>query len=104
DAVPRLDEVGLNGSVLIFAIASTAVTAVVFGIAPVLALARTSPVDALRRQSRSATGTRGLARLRSALATAQVALAVTLVAGAGVLVAGFSRLQHVDLGARTDGV
>ena len=38
----------------------------------------------LRQQSRSATGGRGLARLRGALAAAQVALALTLLAGAGV--------------------
>ena len=45
-----------------------------------------------------------MARLRSALATAQVALALTLLAGATVLLASFHRLQQVDLGIRTDGV
>jgi predicted permease len=104
DAVPRLDTVGLNLSVLIFALASTLVTAVVSGVAPVFMLARTAPADALRQQSRSATGSRGLARLRGALATAQLALAVTLVAGAAVLVASFVRLQRVDLGFRADRV
>ena len=104
DALPRLDEVGLNGSVIVFAIAATAATAIAFGLAPVFRLARTPPVDALRQQSRSATGTRGLARLRSFLAAAQIALAVTLVAGAGMLVASFYRLQRVDLGVRVDRV
>ena len=52
----------------------------------------------------SATGTRGLARLRGTLAAAQVALALTLVAGAGVLLASFHRLQQVDLGVRVDRV
>ena len=104
DALPRLDEVGLNGGVMVFAIAATAATAIAFGLAPVFRLARTPPVDALRQQSRSATGTRGLARLRSSLAAAQIALAVTLVAGAGILVASFYRLQRVDLGFRVDRV
>ena len=56
DALPRLDEVGLNADVLVFALVATAATAVAFGIAPVLRLAGTSPVEALRQQSRSATG------------------------------------------------
>lgn len=102
DAVPRLDAVGLNLDVLIFALASVVVTAVVSGIAPVLMLARVEPADALRRQSRSATGSRGLARLRGTFATVQLALALTLVAGAGVLVASFARLQRVDLGFQVD--
>ena len=83
---------------LIFALIATVATAVTFGVVPALRLAGTSPVEALRQQSRSATGTRGLARLRGALAALQVALALTLLAGAGVLLASFQRLQRVDLG------
>jgi predicted permease len=103
-ALPRLDQVGLNTDVLIFALVATAATAVLSGLAPVLRLARTSPVEALCQQSRSATGTRGLARLRGSLAGLQVALALTLVAGASVLLATFHRLQQVDIGARVDRV
>jgi predicted permease len=103
-ALPRLDEVGLNAEVLFFALVVTAATAVTFGIAPALRLAGTSPVEALRQQSRSATGARGLARLRGALAAAQVALALTLVAGAAILLASFHGLQQVDVGVRVERV
>ena len=75
-----------------------------FGVAPILRLARTPPVEALQQQSRAATGARGLARLRSTLAAAQVALALTLLAGAGVLLASFYRLHQVDLGFRVERV
>ena len=104
DALPRLDEVALNPAVMVFALGVTAVTGIAFGLAPVFRLARTAPVDALRQQSRSTTGTRAVARLRNSLAAAQIALAVTLVAGAGILLASFHRLQRVDLGFRTDRV
>ena len=104
ELLPRLNEIGLNTNVLVFALAATAGTAVACGIAPALHLAGTSPVEALRQLSRSSTGTRGLSRLRAALAAAQVALALTLVAGAGVLLVSFQRLQQVDLGVRTQGV
>jgi putative ABC transport system permease protein len=102
DALPRLDDVGIDGTVLLFALAATGVTAVAFGTLPVLRLAGAAPVRSLRQQSRSATGGRGLARLRGGLAAAQVALALTLLAGAVILLAGFSRLQHVDLGFRVE--
>ncbi len=102
DALPRLDDVGIDGTVLLFALAATGLTAVIFGTLPVLRLAGAAPVQSLRQQSRSATGSRGLARLRGGLAAAQVALAFTLLAGAAILLAGFSRLHQVDLGFRFD--
>jgi predicted permease len=102
DAVPRLDEVGLDPTVLAFAVAATGATALAFGTIPVLRLAGAAPVQSLRQQSRSATGGRGLARLRGALAAAQVGLALPLLVGAAVLLASFARLQQVDLGFRVD--
>jgi predicted permease len=102
EALPRLDQVGLNADVLIFTLVATAATAVGFGVAPTFRLAAISPVDALCQQSRSSTGSRGLAKFRGILAAAQVALALTLLAGAGVLLASFYRLQQVDLGVRVE--
>jgi putative ABC transport system permease protein len=104
EAIPRLDEVGFDPIVLAFAALVTVLTAVAFGVAPVLRFAHIPPVSVLRQQSRSATGTRGQGRLRSGLASAQLALALTLLVGAGVLLASFHRLQQVDLGFRIDNV
>ena len=98
DALPRIGEVGFDPVVLAFAVLTTATTAIVCGVAPALRVARTAAVDALRQQSRSATGSRSQAWLRNGLATAQLALALTLLAGAGVLMASAYRLQRLDLG------
>ena len=98
DAIPRLDEVGFDPVVLSFAAVVTAATAIAFGVTPALRLARIPPNQALRQQTRSATGTRGQGRLRNGLAAAQLALALTLLVGAGVLLASFYRLQQVELG------
>ena len=98
--LPRLNEIGLDPAVLLFAAVTTIATALVFGVAPALRLAQAAPQDALRQQSRSATGTRRQGRVRRGLAAAQLALALTLLAGAGVLIASFYRLQQVDLGIR----
>lgn len=103
-ALPRLDQVGIDASVLVFALLATVASVLVFGVAPAVRLSGVKPADAFRQQSRSATGTRGLARVRSTLAAAQLALALTLVAGAGVLLASFHRLQQVDVGVDVDRV
>jgi predicted permease len=103
-AVPRLDEVSLNPAVLVFAFVITLLTAVACGAAPGFRFAHIPPIDALRQQSRSTTGTRGQRRSRSVLAAAQLAIALTLLVGAGVLVASFYRLQQVDIGFRADDV
>jgi len=102
--MPRLQDVALNAPVLAFAAVVTATTAITFAIVPALRLARIAPNDALRRQSRSATGTRAQGRLRSALAAVQLAIALTLLVGAAALVESFVRLQRVNLGFHTDGV
>jgi predicted permease len=104
DALPRLERVGFDPGVLLFAIVVTISTAIASGVAPALRLARSDPDRALGQQSRSATGTRRQARLRSGLAAAQLALALSLVAGAGVLSVSFYQLMRVDLGFRVDDV
>ena len=103
-AWPRVDAITLDSTVLGVALLATVATAVIFSVAPALRLTRVAPVEALRQHSRSATGARGLARLRAVLVGAQVALALTLVAGAVVLLGSFYRLQRVDIGFRVDRV
>jgi len=104
DALPRLEAVGFDPWVLGFAAVVTSATVIGFGVAPALRLAGVPESQALRRQSRSTTETRGQGRLRSGLAAAQLALALTLLVGAGVLMASFHRLQQVSLGFRVERV
>jgi predicted permease len=104
DALPRLGASGLDTAVLAFAAIVTMTSAVVFGVAPALRLARADPTHALREQSRTATGSRAQARLRSGLVVAQLAAALALSSGACVLFASVHRLQTLDLGFRTDRV
>jgi predicted permease len=102
DAIPRLDEVGLDPVVLGVAALLTVATGLAFGMAPAARSARIHPRQALQAQSRSSTGGRGQGRLRDLLAATQVALALTLLAGAGALMTSFYRIQQVDLGFRTE--
>jgi len=102
-SVPRLSTLRLDGTVLAFAIAVAAASAVLFGLAPAWRAARTGTAEVLRGTGRAGTGEDARARsLRSVLVTAQVALAFVLLAGAGILLASFRAVTAMPLGFRSD--
>jgi predicted permease len=102
--LPRLDEVALDGRVLLFTLGTTAVTGLAFGLAPALRLARTDIQAALQDAGKGSTGGVGRERLRGLLVTTEIALAVMLVIGAGLLVRSFSLLLDTDPGFNATGV
>ena len=96
-AIPRLEDVGLDGSVLALVASITLGSALLFGLAPLLRLASGAPAPGGGRAGDGA-GTSGWSRVRAALVTAEFAIAFSLTAGAALLVASFVRLQRVDPG------
>ncbi|MEZ5283813.1 MAG: ABC transporter permease [Vicinamibacterales bacterium] len=97
-ALPRLETIPLDGTILAFGILVVAVCGLVVGILPAWRLARIDGRTLLNDNTRSATAGVATSRLMSGLIVAEVALAVSLVAGAGWLVQGFQRLRDVDAG------
>ncbi|MEM7416042.1 MAG: ABC transporter permease [Gemmatimonadota bacterium] len=100
---PRLDQVGVDGRILLFAAAVTMSTGALFGILPALRAARTDPAGALRAGGRSG-GSHNAARLRNSLVVGQIGMALVLLVGAGLLVRSFQNLSRVDLGFEPEGV
>ncbi len=96
--IPRLQLVHIDTQVLLFAVGITALTALLFGLAPALALARTNPNESIKEGDRTSSSGGTRASLRSALVTAEVALALILLTGAGLLLRTFVNVQHVDPG------
>jgi putative ABC transport system permease protein len=94
---PRVDEIGLDGRVLLFAVTVTVVTGVLFGIGPALQSSRSNITDILKEGGRGNLGTRS-DRLRKALVVCEVALSLTLLVSSALLVRGFLRLQTADFG------
>ena len=84
---------GLDGRVLIFSIAVSVATLVLFGLGPAVAASRTS-LDSVLRSVRSVAGGRG----RQTLIALQVALCTVLLIGAGLFVRTFQRLRGTDPG------
>jgi putative ABC transport system permease protein len=96
-------EVRVSGEVLVFALAVTVLTGLLFGIAPAWAMART-PVQAVLKQS-SRSSTSGARRwFKNGLAAAELALATMLLVGAGLLGKTLVELQRVHLGFKPDHV
>ncbi|MDQ3605364.1 MAG: ABC transporter permease [Gemmatimonadota bacterium] len=101
-ALPRLDEVGVDGRVLGFALAVSLLTGVLFGIAPALFASAVNLAQTLREATRGSTA--GRSGFRKALVVVEVALAVVLLVGAGLLGRSLQRLLEVDPGMRTEQV
>jgi predicted permease len=106
--IPRLDAIGLDGTVLVFTIGLSLLTGLLFGLAPALRAARLDPQAALKAGGRQTHAEGGLGtsrlRLRGLLVVAEVAIALMLLVGAGLLVRSFTRLQEVSPGFDPDGV
>jgi putative ABC transport system permease protein len=104
EGVPRLDSVAVDGTVLSYTILLCLLTAVIFGVAPVLHVLRSAPASGIREGGRASSASRHATRLRSVLVVSELALAVILMAAAGLLVRSFNTLQKVDPGFSTRNV
>ncbi|MDX1382918.1 MAG: ABC transporter permease [Thermoanaerobaculia bacterium] len=98
--LPRLGEIGVGPTVLVFALGVSLLAGVAFGLAPAVRLARSDLSLGLRDGARAGTVGRGGSRLRSLLVVAQVALALVLLVSSGLLVRSFAALRDVDPGFR----
>lgn len=100
-ALPRVNEIGVNLRAIIFTIGVSLLVAAALGLVPLL---RFSPRNLETSLRESGSGARGYAgrHMRSALVMAQMALTLTLLVGAGLLGKSFYRLLQIDPGFRTE--
>ena len=94
----------LDSRVLLFAVAISIFTAVLFGLAPAMRATRVDLQSTLKEQGTSVTGSGGSVRLRKALIVAQVALTAILLAGAALFAQSLMHLANAKLGVKTDHV
>ena len=92
-AAPKVD-----GNVLLFALAVSVLTGILFGLAPAVTVTRSDLAEGLKEGAQVASpgGRRGW--LRGALAVSELSLALVLLIGAGLLIKSFYRLLQVDPG------
>ena len=97
-SIPRLHEVGINGTVLLFTTGIALLAGLLFGLIPALKAGSRKALAALRDGGRGATIGRERHRIRSLLVIGQVALALMLLVGSGLLVRSYQQLRDVDPG------
>lgn len=102
--LPRIGDVRIDTTVLLFALVLSLTSTALFGLVPAFNASRLDLSDALKQGGSKATASRSSAKLRSGLVVAEVALSVILLAAAGLLARSFQALQHVNLGFTTDRV
>ena len=93
--LPRAREISVDPTTLLFALALSVATGVLFGLAPALQVSRVDPNSILREGGRSATGA---GRHRNFLIVAELALALVLLAGAGLMMRTMAQLAAVRPG------
>jgi predicted permease len=97
-SLPRMDEIAIDLPVLLFACAASFLSALLFGMLPVLRYARPKLAAALRSETRGSSGSREHLRARGALVVVQVAMALALLVSAGLMIRTFRELGSVDPG------
>src|SRR5436190_8413356 len=96
--LPRLNEISISWSVLLFALIASVVSGVLFGLAPALQAGRLDLNHALKQEGRASTGSGERARTRRGLVITEFALSLVLMIAAGLLLRSFWDLLNVQLG------
>lgn len=100
---PRLDEIGVDGRVLAFAVLATMASIWIAGLVPALRISRVDPAAAMGGASRGSASRRS-SRLTRTLVGVEVALAVVVVVGSGLMLRSLHRMTTEDTGLVSDGV
>ena len=104
--IPRLDEISINGPVLLFTFGVATLAGLLFGLAPAYRAAKLDLNTSLKSGGRSGQTDGGLLisrhSLRGLLVVAELAFSLMLLVGAGLLVRSFVRLQNVPPGFAAD--
>jgi predicted permease len=107
-SIPRLQDVGIDGRVLLFTLLLSLLSAILFGLAPAMRVSRLDLNSTLKDASRGSAGTSAVwghgNNLRRLLVVSELALSVVLLIGAGLLIRSFARLQNVSPGFNPRGV
>ena len=98
ESLPRLNEIGIDSTVLLFTLGISLLSGILFGLFPLFKYGRQSLTAALKEGGRGGSEGRERHRARSFLVVAQIALALVLLVGAGLMIRSFQALRQVQPG------
>jgi predicted permease len=96
--LPRLDDISIDASVLLFALVVSLLSCLLFGLIPALKYARTPLAPALGTGGRSAGPSRERHRAQNLLVVGQVSLALVLLVASGLMIRTFQEIRRVQPG------
>ena len=102
ETLPRAQEIGLDGRVLMYTLVASVVAGVLFGLAPALRTARPNLQDTLRESGRGGSGARH--RAQGVFVAVEMAMALVLLIGAGLMIRSLVDLWNVQPGFNPQGV
>jgi putative ABC transport system permease protein len=102
--IPRADEITMDWRVLVFTLAVSLLTGVLFGLAPLAPLILSGISESLKDTAGSTTAAAGAQFFRRALVAGELAMALVLLIGCGLMLRAFWKLQEVHTGLRSDNV
>jgi putative ABC transport system permease protein len=102
--LPRLNEIKIDGGVLVFTLGLSLLTSLIFGLVPALQTSKPDLNESLKEGSRGSTSGISSRRVRSTLVVAEVAVALVVLICAGLMINSFIRLRNVRPGFRTDNI
>jgi len=103
--MPRMTNVGIDATVLLFSAGVALLTGLALGVAPAVADRERDTSETLKEGGKtSSSAARSAGRARRRLVTAEIALAVTMLSGAALMVRSLMRMQAIDVGFQPEGV
>src|SRR5581483_9118630 len=100
--IPRIGNIQLDATVLVFTFGVSLLTGIVFGLVPAWHASHIDLNSSLKSGMRTGIGGEGKGQLRNGLVMAEVALALVLLICAGLLIQSFARLGRVPIGVRSE--
>jgi predicted permease len=101
-SIPRIQDIAIDGRVLLFTLAISLITGILFGLVPAVRVSRIDLSSTLNEAGRGSSGINSLwgrgNHVRRLLVISELALSVVLLVGAGLLIRSFSNLQSVHPG------
>ncbi len=106
--IPRLEDIRINGAVLVFTLGVSLATGILFGVAPLWRAIKVDLNTSLKAGGRSGQSDGGLhlrrSSLRRLLVVSELIVSLVLLIGAGLLIRSFVHLQNVPPGFTTENV
>ncbi len=98
ESLPRLNDLAISWSVMLFALGASLAAGVIFGLAPAAQAGRVDLAHTLRVEGRGSSGSRKQTRTRRVLVVTEFALSLVLMVAAGLLLRSFWDLYKAPLG------